>query len=199
MSAVSISDALFTKTQQRVLGLLYGRPEQRFYANEIMRWAGMGRGTVRRELERLTAAGLLVATREGNQLHFQANPESPVFHELVGLVKKTFGTVDVIKAALLPLDTQIEAAFVYGSIAKGNETGNSDIDVLVISRSLAYADAMAALASAEQALGRPINPSIYTPEQIQQKLAEENAFLTRLMDQPKLWIKGDDHALSNTG
>ncbi len=94
MQTPSISDALFTKTQKKVLGLLFGRPERSFYTNEIMRWADMGRGTVSRELERLLSAGLLVVSKEGNQNHYQANRNSPVYSELVSIVKKTFGDTD---------------------------------------------------------------------------------------------------------
>jgi len=98
MPVTTIGDALFTKTQQRVLGLLYGKPEQSFYTNEIVRLADMGRGTIRRELERLVSAGLLVVSREGNQLHYRANPRNPVYQELLAIVRKTFGVVDVIHA-----------------------------------------------------------------------------------------------------
>lgn len=87
MPLTSIADSLFTKTQQRVLGLLYGQSNKRFYANEIMRRVNMGRGTVRRELERLVSAGLLTVTREGNRMHYQANEKNPVFHELLALVE----------------------------------------------------------------------------------------------------------------
>jgi len=192
MSATTIGDALFTKTQQRVLGLLYGKPEQSFYTNEIVRWADMGRGTIRRELDRLVSAGLLVMTREGNQLHYRANSQNPVYHELLGIVRKTFGIADVIRAVLAPVFEQIDLAFIYGSIAKGEDSASSDIDLLVITESLAYTDLMAVLTDAEQALGRPINPSIYTAGQIKEKLEQKNAFLTRATEQPKLWVKGDE-------
>ena len=192
MTATSIGDALFTKTQQRVLGLLYGKPEQSFYTNEIVRWADMGRGTIRRELERLASAGLLLVTREGNQLHYKANHSNPIYHELLGIVRKTFGIADVIRAVLAPVFEQIDLAFIYGSIAKREDTASSDIDLLVITDSLAYTDLMAVLTDAEQSLGRPINPSIYTAGQIKEKLEQKNAFLTRVMEQPKLWVKGDE-------
>lgn len=193
MPATTIGDALFTKTQQRVLGLLYGKPKQSFYTNEIVRLADMGRGTIRRELERLVSAGLLVVTREGNQHHYKANPANPVYEELLAIVRKTFGIVDVIQVALTPVYKQIELAFIYGSISKGEDTASSDIDVLVVTDSLAYADLMVILADAEKSLGRPINPSMYTVEQIKSKLKQKNAFLTRLMEQPKLWVKGDEN------
>lgn len=195
MLSTSIGDALFTKTQQRVLGLLYGKPDKRFYTNEIVRWADMGRGTIRRELERLVSAGLLILSREGNQHYYRANPDNPIYNELVGIVRKTFGITDVIKSALLPLDDQIDFSFVYGSISKGGDSASSDIDLLVVADSLAYADLMTVLADAEQLLARQINPSIYDAEQIKRKFQEKNAFLTRVMNQPKLWIKGGEDVI----
>lgn len=195
----NIGDTLFTKTQQRVLGLLYGKPDKSFYTNEIVRRAAMGRGTISRELERLASAGLLLVSQEGNQRHYRANPDNPVYHELSGIVKKTFGIVDVVRAALEPLDSQIVYAFIYGSIAKGEETAGSDIDLLVISGSLEYADVMQVLTAAEQTLGRTINPSIYTKVQIRKRLREKNAFVMRIMEQPKLWIKGDEDVIREPG
>lgn len=195
----SIGDALFTKTQQRVLGLLYGHPNSSFYTNEIVRRADMGRGTIRRELERLVSAGLLLVSHEGNQHHYRPNPDNPIYHELLGIVRKTFGLSDVIRTALEPVSEQIDLAFIYGSIAKGEETASSDIDLLVVTDTLAYADLMAVFTEAEQALGRPINPSIYTAKQIKNKLKQKNAFLTRVMEQPKIWVKGGEHELGETG
>ena len=192
MPPTTIGEALFTKTQQRVLGLLYGKPDKSFYTNEIVRRADMGRGTIRRELDRLVSAGLLVVSREGNQHHYRANSNNPIYHELLGIVRKTFGIADVIRAVLVPVYEQIDLAFIYGSIAKGEETASSDIDLLVITDSLAYADLMTVLTDAEQSLGRPINPSIYTVVQIKNKLDQKSAFLTRVMEQPKLWVKGGE-------
>ena len=196
MNPVSIADALFTKTQQRVLGLLYGNPHRSFYTNEIIRSAGMGRGTVGRELDRLASAGLLRITATGNQRHYQANADNPVYAELVGMVRKTFGTADRLREALQPLDARIDCAFVYGSVAKGEDNAESDIDVMVVANDLPYAELMEALAGAEAALGRPVNPTLYTQTEFDERQATKNAFMTRVMAQPKLWIKGvkDDTA-----
>lgn len=192
MEATLLGECLFTKTQQRVLGLLFGRPDETFYLNEIVRLAGVGKGTIKRELERIQTAGLVTVTRIGNQNHYQANAECPIYGELLGIVRKTFGVVDVLKSALLPLDDRIDFAFVYGSIAKGNATAKSDIDLMVVTDSLAYADLMTALTVAEQSLGRIINPSIYDLAQFKRKWQEGSAFITRTMKQPKLWIKGEE-------
>jgi DNA-binding transcriptional ArsR family regulator len=92
---LGLGNALFSKVQQRVLGILYGNPDRSFYANEIISLADSGTGAVQRELGKLAEAGLATVRRQGNQKHYQANAASPVFNELRGLVLKTFGLVDV--------------------------------------------------------------------------------------------------------
>ncbi len=192
---MNLADALFTKTQQRVLSLLYGKPDTAFYTNQIVRYANMGSGTVARELTRLAQASLLTTRQEGNQLYYQANAKNPVYNELLGIVKKTFGLVDVLIDALSPIAHQMDLAFVYGSLAKGNATAQSDIDLLIVTEHLAYADVMAMLTEAESSLARKVNPSIYSAQQIQQKLAEQNAFIQRVLTQEKIWLKGNQDDL----
>jgi predicted nucleotidyltransferase len=190
MLPTTIGEALFTKTQQRVLSLLYGKPDKSFYTNEIVRWADMGRGTVRRELERLSSAGLLVVRREGNQLHFQANVDSPIYSELLNIVRKSFGMVDVIRTALQPLDSQIELAFIYGSMAKAGDTMSSDVDLMLVGDNLVYGDIVDLLIPVEESLQRKISPTIYTPAEFRAKIKTDNSFLKRVMEQPTFMIKG---------
>jgi predicted nucleotidyltransferase len=191
----TIANSLFTKTQQKVLGLLFGRPDTTFYLNEIVRLADMGKGTIRRELERMTAAGLLTLTRIGNQNHYQANPESPIYNELVSISRKTFGIADVIRQALQPMASVIQFAFVYGSIAKGEESAKSDIDLMIIGDDIAYTDLMNLLIPIEKELQRPINPSVYTLADVKKKLEAKNSFLTRVMAQEKINVIGDANAI----
>lgn len=189
MSSGSIGDALFTKTQQKVLGLLYGNPEKSFYSNEIVRLANMGRGTVRRELDRMLSAGLLVMTREGNQQHYKADAASPVFDELRGIVMKTFGVVDVLREALVPLAGEIAMAFVYGSIASGEEHQGSDIDILVVG-GVPFESIVAAVYPCQEVIGREINPNLYTPDEFMQKMNEKDSFVAQVIEKPKLMILG---------
>ena len=189
MNDSAIGDALFTKTQQRVLGLLYGKPEQSFYLNELVRLAGMGKGAVSRELTKLTAAGLLTVVRQGNQSHYQANAENPIFSELKAIIQKTFGVVGVLQMALATLLPQLELAFVYGSVAKGREHAKSDIDVLLVGDDLSYEQVMTLLEYAEQQLGRTINPTLYDPQEYKTRMEAKQSFITRIMAQPKLWVK----------
>ena len=192
MRSNSMASVLFTKTQQRVLGLLYGRPEQSFYLNQVVSLANIGKGTVNRELERLAAAGLAVKKKVGNQNHYQANPECPIFQELLGIVRKTFGVADVIRAAVDSILDDIALAFVYGSIAKAEDTDKSDVDLFVVTEELAYSEVMELLFEAEQQLGRTINPTIYGLDELKEKVQQENAFVTRVLAQPKIWIKEDE-------
>lgn len=192
----SLADALFAKVQQRVLGVLFGNPRRSFYANEIIALAGSGTGAVQRELARLEAVGLVTASRIGKQKHYQANASSPVFEELRALVLKTVGLADVLRTALAPLSPGIRAAFVYGSIAKGEDTAASDIDLMVVSDRLTHSDLFAALESASARLGRKVAPTIYSSKELSRRVKQANAFVTRVLAQPKLWLIGDERDLA---
>jgi uncharacterized protein len=199
MRSNTIGNVLFTKTQQKVLGLLYGQPYKSFYLNEIVRLSDIGRGTIKRELERMTASGIIIQKRIGNQNHYQANESCPVYQELLGIVRKTFGIADVIKTALTPIFDRILFAFIYGSIAKSEDSSKSDIDLLVISDKLTYSEVMERLIEVEGSLGRVVNPTIYDLNQIKQKLKQDNAFVARIIEQPKIWIKEDQDVFDQFG
>ena len=191
----STADALFPAVRQRVLAVLFGSPDRSFYANELIALARSGTGAVQRELASLLAAGLVTVRDQGNQKHYQANAASPVFAELRGLVLKTVGLADVLRAALAPLEDQVAAAFVYGSVARQQDTAASDVDVLIVSDALGYAEVFGALESAAQTLGRTINPTLYTRAELARRRAQDNAFVTRVLDQPRIWLMGDEEAL----
>lgn len=195
-STPGLADALFSKVQQRVLGVLFGNPSRSFYANEIIRAARSGSGAVQRELARLQTSGLVTVRQVGRQRHYQANADSPLFDELRSLAAKTFALADVLRAALEPVASEIRAAFIYGSIAKGTDSAASDIDVLVISDSLAYADLFQALERATDQLGRKVAPTIYSSKDLHERVRTENAFIRRVLAQPKLWLIGDEHVLA---
>jgi predicted nucleotidyltransferase len=192
----SLADALFSTTQQRVLGLLFGQPDRSFYATELIKLTAGGSGAVQRELARLERSGLVVVSRQGTQKHYRANPDSPLFAELSGIARKTVGLAEPLREVLAPFAAEIRAAFVYGSIAKRSDNARSDIDLLIVSDTLSYPDTYLALAQASHKLGREISPTIYKSAELQERLREGNAFVVRVMAQPKLWIVGDEHALA---
>jgi predicted nucleotidyltransferase len=185
-----LADALFTTTQQRVLGALYGQPLRDFTVSELIASTGAGSGAMQRELAKLVASGLLTMQPVGNQKRYQANPAAPIHDELIGIVQKTVGLAEPLRAALQPLASKITAAFVYGSVAKRNDTARSDIDVMIVSGKLGYADALTAMADAEEKLGRKINPTIYSPAELAKRIKSDNAFVKRVLEQPKVWLIG---------
>jgi predicted nucleotidyltransferase len=190
-----LADALFTTTQQRVLGALYGQPQRSFTVSELIASTGAGSGAVQRELAKLVTSGLLTMRPIGNQKHYQANPAAPIHGELVGILQKTVGLAEPLRKALQPLAKKIVAAFVYGSIAKRSDTARSDIDLMVVSGKLGYADALGALAGVEEKLGRKINPTIYSPTELAKRIKSDNAFVKRVLEQPKIWLIGDQDDL----
>jgi predicted nucleotidyltransferase len=194
--ATSLADALFSRVQQRVLALLFGRPERRFQSAELIRLARGGTGAVHRELGRLAEAGWLTVTRTGNQKHYQANRDCPAFAELHGLVVKTVGVVEPLREVLLPKAKDIQAAFVYGSVAKGTDKAGSDIDLMVVSNRLRYPDLLEALQSAEVALARPVNPTVVSPAEWRTKRATKDSFVARIASQPHVFVIGSDDDLA---
>jgi len=185
-----LADALFTPVQQRVLGLLFGQPERRFQSSELIRLVKGGTGAVHRQLGRLAAAGLVTVAQVGNQKHYQARRDAPVFAELHGIVVKTVGLAEPLRRALAPMMSGIRAAFVYGSVAKGTDRASSDIDLMVISDSLRYADLFGALQSAEATLGRKVNPTVMTLAQWRTKRGGRDSFAARVAAQPRIMVAG---------
>lgn len=189
-----LSNALFTTTQQNVLGLLYTQPERSFYIKEILRLTGMGVATIKRELDRMLAAGILRMTRIGNQHHYQANSECPIFLELSGIIKKTLGIRETISSALSSLSGKIEWAFIYGSVAAGKETTGSDIDLMIVG-DIGFSEVVALLNPAQDTLGREINPKIYSKKEWTLMRTRKNPFVEELLVKPRMDVIGDRHGL----
>ncbi len=194
--SLGLAGALFSSVQQRVLGLLFGQPGRRFQSAELIRLAGSGTGAVHRQLRRLEAAGWITATRVGNQKYYQANADCPAFEELQSLIAKTVGLAEPLCRALAPLEARIVAAFVYGSVARGSDTADSDIDVLVVSDDVGYPEIYAALQEAEAELGRAINPNVLAQKDWKERSAQRDSFAARIAAQPRLFVIGAEDDLS---
>lgn len=190
---MSISFALFTDSQSRLYSWLFGQPERAFHLNELRRLTGLGSASLQRELNRLANAGLVDTQAVGNLRRFQANPQSPVYAELVALTRKTLGTVPVLRNALSPLQPGLQSAWVYGSVAKQTDTAQSDIDVMLVGNNLLLSQVLACLEPAEVQLGRKINPNCYSPQEFERRRAEPDSFVNRVLSQPILPLIGDAH------
>jgi predicted nucleotidyltransferase len=192
MEPISISNALFSQVQQRVLALIFGYPERSFYTSEIVKRIQSGTGAVERELSRLQRSGLVCVERIGNQKHFRANRASPIFRELQSLVVKTVGLIEPLREALQPYSNKIKAAFVFGSVAKGTDTAQSDIDLMVVGDELSYSDLYAALQNAESLLQRKVSPLFLSVKDWRRKASEKDSFANVVKAHPKLFIFGSE-------
>ncbi len=197
-SRTSMADALFSSTQQRVVGLLFGQPQRSYYANELISLTGSGSGAVQRELKRLVQSELVAARLIGRQKHFQANPNSPIFAELCAIASKTMGLADPLRQALAPLAQRIDAAFVYGSVAKRHDKASSDIDLMLVSDDLSYPDFFVALEAVSQRLGREVKPTIYSRVELTRRIARSDGFVKRVLAQPRIWLIGSDDELAKS-
>ncbi len=190
-----LSATLFGKTRRAVLSLLYGHADEAFYLRQITRTAGVGLGAVQRELQQLLNAGILLRTVRGRQVYYQANRDCPVFLELKNLVLKTAGVAAILQSALAPLAGRIRIAFIFGSIAAGDEQRGSDGDVLVVGE-VTFAEVVSAIQKAQEILDREVNPTVYPPGEFQSKLVTGHHFLKTVLKGPMVFLIGDKRELA---
>jgi predicted nucleotidyltransferase len=185
---------LFGAYRRDALALLLLHPEESLHVREIARAIGKAPGTLLRELNALAGAGVLTRKPVGNQVHFQANPACPIYEDLRSILKKTVGVADVLREALAPLGGKVRAAFVYGSVARGDERARSDLDVMVVGEA-SFGDVVAALAPAQESLRREVNPNVYPALEFRKKLAAGDPFLKRVLAERKIFIVGGEDDL----
>lgn len=181
---------LFGRARRLVLGWLLGHPDESFFLRQIVRQTGLPLGSVQRELEALTSAGLVTRTSQGRQVYFQADRESPVFPELQSLFVKTAGVADVLRDALRRLAPKIKVAFVFGSAARNELSNQSDVDVLVVG-DVSFGDVVDAIADAQRVIGRDVNPSVYPADEFLAKIRGGHHFLNAVLREPYVLLTGD--------
>ena len=186
--------ALFPKGHRGLLGLLYGLPDQAFYVREIAARVGAGMGQVQRELERFHEAGILRRFEQGRHVFFQADRRCPIFDELRGVVAKTIAGSDHLRQALAELAERIAVAFVFGSVARGDDRAESDLDLLVVGE-VSLQEVVTAIDPLQQTLGRQINPTVYPTAELRSKLEDENHFLTTVLAGEKVFVIGTQNEL----
>ncbi|XAH24642.1 nucleotidyltransferase domain-containing protein [Xylophilus sp. GW821-FHT01B05] len=187
-----LTDLLFGNYRKKVLSLLLLNPDTDYHVRELARLTDTAPGTLHKELSRLAEAGLLLRKAQGNQVRYQANRQCPVFEELAGLMRKTTGAAEVLAQALAPLAPPV--ALIFGSVARGTETASSDIDLLVLA-DLGFADVVKATYPAQAALGREINPVVYSAAEFQRRLQEGDPFVLDVLAHPKIFLRGTEHDL----
>lgn len=186
----SLADALFSGTRQKVLGLLFMQPDQDFSMAELIERARAGSGAVQREISRLVDSGLVTVDIRGRQKRYRANQNAPIFPELCSLVAKTLGPAQFVSNALRPIESEIDVALIYGSVAKNTDRANSDIDLMLVSDTLTLEDVFATLEPVEQEMSRPVNPTLYTRHEFEKRRANDNPFIRKVLNGPYLLLKG---------
>ena len=189
-----LSSLLFTDYRRKVLGLLLLHPEQQYHQRETATVSG----TLSRELAKLVDGGLLRKEAIGNQMHYRANRQCPIFEELASILRKTSGLADVLGEALLPLARQLQSAFVFGSMASGKAHAESDIDLLLIG-DVTFSELIKVLYPLQETLGREINPKIYPRAEWQALIAQQGAFIQEVLHKPKVFIIGNEADLLTPG
>lgn len=192
--SVNLASLLFGTYRREALAQLLLHPDTSLHVREIARRTGKVPGTLLRELNLLADAGLLVRTRVGNQVHFQANPASPIYEDLRNILKRTTGVADVLREALESAEKKVVAAFIYGSIARGDERAGSDLDVMIIGN-LGFTEAVRTLAPAQDLLRRQINPNVYARAEFRSKVRSNDPFLKRVLADKKIFLIGGDDDL----
>jgi uncharacterized protein len=192
-----VSRLLFGATRRGVLALLFGHSDERFYLREILRAVGAGSGAVQRELKHLVEAGLIEREARGHQVYFSANRAAPIFPDLQAIIEKTAGAVDVLRQSLAPLlaERRIQVALIYGSVAAGKKTAQSDVDLFVVGDAT-LADLLPAVRGAEARLRREVSATVYPVEEFRDKAKRGAPFLKRILSGPKLFVAGDERELS---
>ncbi len=185
----TLPSLLFPEYRRRVLGLLLLRPDEALHGREIARRTGLPAGTITRELIKLAEAGLLKRTKRGNQQVYSADTSGPIFTELASILRKTSGLADVLVQALAPAATKLRLAFVFGSVAQGQETGGSDVDVMLVG-DLGFREAVELLHPCQATLGREVNPKLFSASEFTDKVATE-AFLIDVLAKPKVFLIGN--------
>lgn len=185
-----LADALFSQTRQKVLRLFFARQERDFSVKELIEQAEAGSGAVQRELARLVDSGLVQVKLQGRQKRYRANPNSPIFPELLSLASKLLGPEQQVEDALNSISDEIDLALIYGSVAKRTDHANSDIDLMLVSDSLTLEEAFEALRPAEIKLSRTINPTLYKQEEFKKRRANKNSFLRKVLEGQYILLKG---------
>jgi DNA-binding transcriptional ArsR family regulator len=194
----SLAENLLGSSRAAVLATLLLRPDEALHVRELARVTGVSPGTLHRELRALSDLGLLVRRETGRQVFYAADRSSPIFEELAGILRKTAGLADVLRAALAPVSDAIALAFVYGSMASGTASTHSDVDVMVLGKA-SFGNVVQALHPAQTALGREVNPTVMTVTEFDKKRRTGDGFITTVLQRSKIWLIGGDDDLAKLG
>ena len=188
-----LAEILSSKVRAQIFRLLFGLNGTALHMREIERRTGFAIGTIQTELRKLLRLDLVKSKRDGNRLYYEQNTSHPLLLDIRRLVIKTIGLVDVLKSALAK-SPKIKCAFVFGSVARGEEKAGSDIDLMVVG-DVGFREVVGMLDGVAEKIGREINPHVLAPSDLKKRKTAKDHFVSRVMEEPKLFIKGNDNDL----
>jgi len=194
MRRLNVLDALFPGVRQKLLSATLTQPDKWWYLSELAEFLHTSPSSLQRELAALTQSGILELRRDGRRTCYKAATRSPIFQELKGIFEKTTGLVPALRVALQPFSGRVACAFVYGSVARGEERAASDVDLMVIG-GVGLAELVPSLRGAEKRLGREINVTNYSTDEFRGKVAKRNHFLMSVIEGGLLFVKGEQRDL----
>lgn len=183
---------MFGVYRRELLARMLLRPDEKFHVRELARLTGYSPGSIHREMKAMAESGLLLREHVGNQVLYQANKACPIYEDLASIFRKTLGLVNVLQGALQSIENVIEIALVFGSMASGKQKEFSDIDILILG-DLSLVEVVKALAPIQAELGREVNPVVMAPEKFTTMLVKLDRFAMRVLDEPKLFVKGNEN------
>lgn len=186
---------MFSPYRRQALAVLLLRPDEQFHVRELERITGVSAGSLHRELKAMAESGLLLRERSGNQVFYRANTDCSIYPELATIFRKTTGLASLLREALSDLDDEVRVAFVFGSMARGNQTAGSDLDVCVLGE-VSLLDVVKALSPVQEVLHREVNPVVMTPKKFSELSRNEDRFVTRVLSEPILFVKANRDELA---
>ncbi len=189
-------DILFSKTRQGVLTATFLQADRWWYLSELAQHLGVRPSSLQAELPELESGEFLISKKDGNRIYYRANSDAPLFQELQQILVKTIGLRDVVKDFLRPFEKKISAAFIFGSIARGEEVSASDVDLMIVG-DVKLIDLVKSLKKAELKIGRPINPTTYKFSEFIKQIQEKNNFIANVLREKKIFIIGSENGLEN--
>lgn len=193
-----IIDALFPKTRQAILSACLLQPDKWWYLSDLAKFLELTPSSLQRELVSLRETEILISRKEGNMVYYKANLECPIIDELQMLLVKTVGIVDTLKAKLIKYLKKVDFSFIYGSIARGEFTSTSDLDLMIIGN-ITTSELIPSLKRIEKSLGREVNITIYSTEEFQNRIKKEDSFIETILSDKKIFLKGNESELKDLG
>jgi predicted nucleotidyltransferase len=191
-----LAELLSSRARAEIFRLLFGGAAEELHVREIERRSGLNDSTIRQELSKLKRLDLVRSRKDSNRIYYSAKTENPLYPDIRNLMLKTSGLFDVLKHALK--DKRIHVAFVFGSVAAGEEKSGSDVDLMVIGN-FGLRELSGLLSGIEEKIGREVNPHVLQEAEFRRRIRSKEHFVSNVMESKKFFIIGSQNDLETMG